>query len=157
MTTQTLDPIVAQASLTADQQARKAAFAQRELAHAGDTAAAGPVWHGGTGTVTYGIAIADNGSGFAEIGWSVGASQQDYSTQQYDWVGVFINANQALATPTSNPDNNYLGGAKGWTWASGGGPFTTDVALQAGMVAAYIIRNAAGVYVPVAISAPYPG
>jgi hypothetical protein len=152
MSAQVMDQVTSKDSLSVDQQARAAAFAQKELQHASDAPAA-ITWFWGSGTTTYNIEIADNGGGFAEIGWSVSDSLGTYCIQQYDWVGVFTNHNQALY----NPNSNYLGGAKGWTWASGGGPFTTDVALQTGMVTAYVIKNAAGNYVTIAISAPFPG
>jgi hypothetical protein len=147
-----MDQVTSKDSLSADQQARAAAFAQKELQHASDAPAA-VNWYTGTATATYSVAIADNGGGFAEIGWNVSDSLGMYCIQQNDWVGVFTNHNQALY----NPSSNYLGGFKGWAWASGGGPFATDVALQAGMVTAYIVKNAAGKYVAVAISAPFPG
>jgi hypothetical protein len=153
MSTLTTDQATAKGSLSTDQQARAAAFAQKEIQHAGDAAAVPTVWYSGTGAITYNIAIGDNGGGFAEVGWNVSDTLGTYCTQQTDWVAIFTNRNQALV----NPNSNYLGGPRGWTWASGGGPFTTDVALQAGMVAAYLIKNAAGKYVAVAISAPYPG
>jgi len=152
MSTQVMDQIASEASLSTDQLARTAAFAAKEQSHAGE-AAAPPVWYSGTGTSTYSIGISDNGGGFAQVGWNVSSSLGAYCTQQFDWIGVFTNKNQALL----NPNSNYLGGAKGWAWAASGGPFTTDVALQAGMVAAYVIKNAAGKYVTVAVSAPFPG
>jgi hypothetical protein len=151
MSTQVMDQVTSQASLSTDQQARAAAFAEQEKLNAG--AAAATALFNGVGTSTYGIGISDNGGGFAKIGWNVSNSLQSYCTQQPDWVGVFTNSNQALV----NPNTNYLGGAKGWALASSGGPFVSGVALQAGMVAAYIVKNAAGVYVAVAISAPFPG
>lgn len=151
MSTQVMDQVTSKASLSTDQQASAAAFAEQEKLNAG--AAAATALFNGTGTSTYGIGVSDNGGGFAKIGWHVSNSLQSYCTQQYDWVGVFTNSNQALV----NPNSNYLGGATGWAWAGSGGPFVSSVALQAGMVAAYIVKNAAGVYVAVAISAPFPG
>jgi hypothetical protein len=151
MSTQVMDQVTSQASLSTDQQARAAAFAEQMKLNAG--AAVPTAVFNGTGTSTYAIGISDNGGGFAKIGWNVSNSLQTYCTQTPDWVGVFTNSNQALV----NPASNYLGGTKGWALAASGGPFVSDVALQAGMVAAYIIKNAAGVYVAVAISAPFPG
>ena len=154
MSTQVLDQVTSTSSLSADQQARGAAFAQKELQHAKDTPAASP--QTGSGTITYSIGIADNGGGFAQISWQVSDSLGTFPIQWYDWVGVFTNTNQALV----NPNSNYLGGASGWTNPStdqAGSPFTTDVALQAGMVAAYVIKNAGGDYVTVAVSPPFPG
>jgi hypothetical protein len=152
MSAQVMDQVTSQGSLSTDQQARAAAFAEQEKLNA-SLAAVTPALFNGTGTSTYGIGISDNGGGFAKIGWHVSNSLQSYCTQVPDWVGVFTNSNQALV----NPNTNYLGGAKGWALASSGGPFVSGVALQAGMVAAYIIKNAAGQYVAVAISAPFPG
>jgi hypothetical protein len=151
MSTLVMDQVASKGSLSADQQARAAAFAEQEKLNASQAAAT--ALFNGTGTCTYGIGISDNGGGFAKIGWHVSDSLQTYCAQQYDWVGVFTNSNQALV----NPNSNYLGGAKGWAPAASGGPFTTGVALQAGMVAAYIIKNAGGQYVAVSISAPFPG
>lgn len=150
MSTQVLDQVTSQGSLSADQQARAAAFAARESQHASEAPAVTES-ASGTSTTTYGVGISDNGGGFAQLGWNVSSSLGQYVTQATDWVGVFVNYNQALV----NPNSNYLGGSGGFAWASGGGPFTTNVPLEAGYVAAYITKNAAGNYVAVAISAPY--
>jgi hypothetical protein len=152
MSTQVLDQVTSKGSLSTDQQARATAFAARESQHAGDA----PVLTttaSGSGTINYNIGVVDSGGGFAQIGWSVSDSLGTYPIQQFDWVGVFTNYNQALV----NPNSNYLGGQGGFMWASGGGPFTTNVALESGMVAAYVIKNAAGNYVAVAITPPYQG
>jgi hypothetical protein len=150
MSTQVLDQVTSTSSLSADQLARAAAFAQQELQHANDAPAVIPP-KTGAGTITYSITLTENSGGFGVIGWVVNDTLETYSIQAYDWVGVFTNRNQALV----NPNGNFLGGSGGWTQASNSSPFTTDVALQDGMVAAYIIKNAAGAYVPVAVSAPF--
>jgi len=151
MSTQVMDKVTSKSSLSADQQARAAAFAQKELQHASDALPTIPSYSG-SGTVTYNVSFVENSDGFAQISWGVSASLGMFCIQQNDWVGMFPNYDQAL----HNPKSNYLGGLHGWTWASDGSSFTTDVAPQAGMVAAYIIKNATGDYVTVAISAPFP-
>lgn len=150
MSTQVLDQATSTSPLSADQQARAAGLERElQLASAGP---ASPVWYSGAGAIRYGIAIAENSGGFAEINWNVSDSLGMYVIGQYDWVGVFANRDQALV----NPNGNFLGGPGGWTNASKGGPFTTDVAIQPGMVAAYVIKNSALNYVTVAVSGPFP-
>jgi hypothetical protein len=140
-----------QVTLSADQQARRAALEAKASQRAGEAPAVTSSI-GGSGMVTYNIAITDNGSGFAQIVWSVVSSLEQYAIQLSDTVGVYANYNQAL----SNPGYNYLGGGGGLAPASAlTGSFTTDVALLEGFVAAYMIKNAQGKWVSVAISPAY--
>ena len=152
MSTQVLDQAASTSPLSAAQQASAAAFAQQMLQHANDAPAA-VQQNASPGTSTYTITITENSGGFAVITWNVSDTLGTGCIQKYDWVGVFTNTNQALV----NPNSNYLGGGGGWTWASKSSPFTTDVAIQDGMVAGYIINNAAGQYVPVAVSSAFSG
>lgn len=107
----------------------------------------------GTGTTTYTVQLTDNGGGFAQLAWAASNSLGSYVTGQYDWIGVFTNQNQALV----NPNSNFLGGNCGWQWASAGSAYTACIALQPGQVAAYVVKNAAGQYVTVAVTPPWPG
>jgi hypothetical protein len=108
MSTQVMDQVTSKSSLSADQQARAAAFAQKELQHAGDALATIPSYSG-SGTVTYNVSFLENSDGFAQIGWSVSSSLGMFCVQQNDWVGMFTNYDQAL----HNPSSNYLGGLHG--------------------------------------------
>ena len=152
MSTQVMDQVTSKGSLTADQLTRAAEFAQKELQHASDAASA-QTPYSGTGTVTYSISISESSGGFVQIGWSVSSSLEQNCIQSNDWVGVFTNNNQAA----ENPNSNFLGGPGGWTWASQGSSLLTDVAIQQGMVAAYVIKNSSGDYVAVAISPAFQG
>ncbi len=112
-----------------------------------NTAALAPI---GAGTTTYAVSISSS-NGFALLSWN--ASNQPYGgniVSSFDWIGVFTNA--ALARV--NPNSNFLGGSAGFQWAANGSQYTTDVQLQQGMVAAYVIKNSDGNYVTVAISQP---
>lgn len=138
---------------TVEQQQRAAAFAAQERQHLQDLASTSPpTWLIGHGAINYSMGLAETPDGFAELGWSVADQYGTYCYGPTDWVGIFANANQAMV----NPSSNVLGGSGGWTWSSVGGPFTTDVALQPGMVAAYVVKNAQNNYVSVAISPPWP-
>ena len=124
---------------------------QRAQQRAGATPAAQSA--GGSGTITYNVFLTENGGGFAVLNWSVSSSLGQPVIGDNDWIGVFSNTGQAMV----NPKSNYLGGSDGWEWASDGGPYTTDVPLQQGYVAAYVIENGDGNYVTVAVTSPYPG
>jgi hypothetical protein len=139
--------------LTPEQQQRAAAFAAQERQHLQDLASNPPPPSvTDQGAITYTITMSETPDGFAQLNWWVGDQYQTYCTGSTDWVGVFTNTNQAMM----NPNSNFLGGAAGWTGAAGGGPFKTDVALVPDMVAAYVIKNAGGQYVSVAITSPWP-
>jgi len=139
--------------LTPEQQKRAAAFAAQERQHSQDLASNPPPPSvTGQGAITFTITMSETPDGFALLSWGVGDQYGTYCTGPTDWVGVFTNANQAMV----NPNSNVLGGSAGWTWALGGPPFKTDVAVAPGMVAAYVIKNASGQYVSVAITPPWP-
>ena len=150
MSTQVLEKeqAVSKGTLTVEQRERAAAFAKKAREHASTTSVPA-AQAGGSGTTTYNVALAESGGGFALLGWIVNNSVGGPVIASDDWVGVFVNANQAL----SNPDSNYLD----FQWASDGHSYTTDVALQNGYVAAYVIKNASGNWVTVAVTSPYQG
>lgn len=163
MSTTDQDQISGIAVFSAEQQQRAEAFAARERERHEELATAQPqaasaenvlAAAGGSATTSYSVTLSVNTAGYAVLNWNVQSSPWNQPViAGNDWVGVFTNTGQALV----NPNSNFLGGNSGWQWASKGGPYTTDVVLQNGYVAAYITKNSAGNYVAVAITAPYQG
>jgi len=143
----------------AEQQARAAAFAARERQHSSEAPASPGPWDFTTGTPTYSVSLSDSGDGFATLdGYASNDLTNPSGIGQWmvakdDWIGVFANRNLVF----NNPQANRLGGKKGVFWVSNwnGGGITTDVQLQAGCVAAYLIKNCHGDYMPAAITPPY--
>jgi hypothetical protein len=148
MSTQVLEKgqAASKRSRTAEQQERAAAFAAKARERAGAASTAG-VTVSGSGTTTYNVTLRESTGGFAELGWGVSSSMGRSVITSEDWVGVFINERQAI----DDPDGNNLD----WEWAEDGNSYTTDVPLQGGYVAAYVIKNSSDDWVTVAVSAPY--
>jgi hypothetical protein len=112
-------------------------------------AAVAPYWVSGTGAINYSVTMYDAGDGSATLSW---LQQDQYGTfccGEADWVGVFLNTNQALSNPAKNTRT-------GMHLCSGGPAFDTGLALEPDMVAAYVILNAAKEYETVAVTATWP-